>query len=95
MEYLYSKEKTQMEPHRPHTTLAASNAYIQRPPQRKMSNLRFVRFDNPKTFLEDTKQADDYLMKNSGAISIADYRNGPTNPSRVFYLAIYRGEALL
>nr|VWO94732.1 Putative pathogenicity island effector protein (SPI-2 type III secretion system translocon protein SseC) [Ganoderma boninense] len=60
-----------------------------------MSDLRFVRFDNVKTFLETTKQADDYLMKSSGAISIVDYRNGPTDPARVFYLAIYKGEALL
>ncbi|KAM5530328.1 hypothetical protein V8D89_015999 [Ganoderma adspersum] len=60
-----------------------------------MSGLRFVRFDNPKNFLEITKQADDYFMKNSGAISIVDYRNGSMDPARVFYLAIYHGEALL
>ena len=60
-----------------------------------MANLRFLRFDDVKTFLEVTKQADDYLMNNSGAISIADYRNAPADPARVFYLAIYLGEALL
>ncbi|PIL26027.1 hypothetical protein GSI_11781 [Ganoderma sinense ZZ0214-1] len=60
-----------------------------------MSSLRFVRFDNAKIFLETTKQADDYLMRNSSAISITDYRDGPTDPTRVFYLAIYHGEALL
>ena len=59
-----------------------------------MSELRFVRFDDARTFLEVTKQVDDYLVKNSGALSISDYRNAPTDPTRVFYLAIYRETVL-
>ncbi|TBU31254.1 hypothetical protein BD311DRAFT_804764 [Dichomitus squalens] len=60
-----------------------------------MSDLRFVRFDDVRTFLEVTKQADDYLMKNSGALSISDYLGAPTDPTRVFYLAIYRETLLM
>ena len=63
-----------------------------------MSNLRFLRFDDPRTYLETTKGYDDSFM-NFGIGSLWDFLSGissrqlPDIPTYVF--AIYRGEDLL
>ena len=60
-----------------------------------MSNARFVQFTDVRSFLEVTKQADDYSVKNSGALSLYDYLNAPIDPTKVFYLAIVQESTVL
>ena len=60
-----------------------------------MSNARFVQFFDVWSFLEATKQTDDYSVKNSGALSLGDYLSTPLDPTKVFYLAILQENTVL
>ena len=63
-----------------------------------MADLRFVRFDDPHAFLQESKKFDDSYM-NFGLGSLYDFVNGLSTrvfadvPLRIF--TIYRGEELL